>query len=61
MREANYIGMYPVVRVVQVKTNAEHTLTHGVPKAGSWGPGHPQRFLKKFYNGRAPTKFWQEK
>ena len=34
---------------------------HGVRKAGSWGPGHRQRFLKKFYNGRAPTKFWQEK
>ena len=33
---------------------------HGVRKAGSWGPGHPQRFLKKFYNGRAPTKFWQD-
>ena len=24
------------------------------------GPGHPQRFLKKLYNGRAPTKLWQE-
>ena len=24
---------------------------NGVRKAGSWGPGHPQRFLKKFYKG----------
>ena len=34
---------------------------HVVRKDGSWWPGHPQSFRKKFYNGRAPTKVLQKK